>query len=296
MLDDPLWPAALRADRDGLVAGYRSGRADAAARDLPASYPPSAQDGGAAALGRRGAVQAHADQRHLPGRGQPGRRPPGRLQRVWRLRDRVQLRRQEHPDDELSARRRRPRGRRSSPRSMCAPSSRWATGGRSGSAAGTRGSGVRPAAAVVTADVVVIAAGTLGSNEILLRSAGQGAHRRPTGSGADSPATATCSGWPTECAGRQRHRLGHPGAEPRASARAVHHRRDRRPGQPNRSDDVIIEDACIPGRAGAADPGDDGPAGLAAMDPRRARRRSASSARRWRGASAAGCTTCRRSS
>ena len=111
VLDDPLWPAALRADRAGLVAGYERAEEMLQPETYPALVPPSAQGGGAAALGRRGAVQAHAHQRHLPGRGQPGRRPPGRLQRVWRLRDRVQLRGQEHPADELSARRGCPRGR-----------------------------------------------------------------------------------------------------------------------------------------------------------------------------------------
>ena len=113
VLADPVWPQVLRDDADGMRDGY----ARAAEMLRPASYPDDfpqleklvrARGGGRQP---RRAVLPAPDQRQLrAGRHQPRRRLPAGLQAVRRLRQRLQLRRQEHADHELPPR--RPESRR----------------------------------------------------------------------------------------------------------------------------------------------------------------------------------------
>ena len=112
VLDDPVWPQALRDDAAvGMKAGLRPRGGDAQARAVPAGLP-AAREARRPAGGRRPprrALLPAADQRQLRGRRQPRRRVPAGLPPLRRLRQRLQLRGQEHADHELPARRPEPR-------------------------------------------------------------------------------------------------------------------------------------------------------------------------------------------
>ena len=109
VFEDDCWPHALQVDRAGMDAAYARAERMLSPTPYPATFPPLAKMEALRSAADGPHLVPDAHQRHLPRRAQRGRRAPGGVHRVRRLRDRVQLRRQEHPPHELPARRRGPR-------------------------------------------------------------------------------------------------------------------------------------------------------------------------------------------
>ena len=161
--------------------------------------------------------------------GQPGRRPAGRLHRVRRLHGRVQCRRQDDGAFDLSRRCGQPRREhvRRAPRSATSSApgdGRWRVlfRGRPDRAATV------PHPLGHGAGIVVLAAGTLGSNEILMRSRERGlavsdaarqAASRPTPTPSPSATTTTRRSMPSASAIRRARRCRRP--VPASSASSI---------------------------------------------------------------------------
>ena len=163
---------AAAAPPRGPAAVHAGGQGDARVQPVPAVLAGPAQAAGPGAGGGRpgppGDPPRH--QRDVHQRPERGRGGAERVHAVRRLLLRLQLRRQEHGPDELPARRARAR------RAHLHRGGRAVRAALPGHLAGRlrrarrRARALRRAPRFVTADVVVLAAGTLGSTQILLRS------------------------------------------------------------------------------------------------------------------------------
>ena len=108
VFEDPRWPAQVRADLATLVQqGYDRAREMLKPTPYPDTFPGASQDGRAGEIGAIPGTEVLPDahQCDVRGQDQPRGRTAEHLHHVRRLRDRLQLRRQEHHPDELSARR-----------------------------------------------------------------------------------------------------------------------------------------------------------------------------------------------
>ena len=163
--------------------------------------------------------------------------------------------------DELPARRRRPRGRgvlRGRGRAPSCPRGTAAAGSSPSTSPADGRARFDAPASFVFADVVVLAAGTLGSTEILLRSRDRGPGHLPARLGGASAATATS--WPSPTTSRTPTCGGSAPAgrtvTARERGRPVHHRHDRpHRGRHARPGSLLIEEGAIPGALRAADAG-----------------------------------------
>ena len=193
---DDRWPAPLRQHPEVLRPFMQRGQGDARVQPVPAgrgrSCPSCRPSSGRRPASGRPVVRPDLNVTFK--RPERGRGAAERVQPVRRLLLRLQLRRQEHGPDELPPRRVRARGAHLHRGRRC---SRCGAARAPGGWASTS-SGEGPATSrFVTADVVVLAAGTLGSTQILLRSRDLGTAGVGAARGTGSPVTATCSRSPT---------------------------------------------------------------------------------------------------
>ena len=247
VLDDPLWPAALRADRAGLVAGYERAEEMLQPETYPASYPPlhkveALQRSAAGAPFRLtpinvtfragvNPVGVHQDACNGCGDCVTGCNFGAKNTLLMNyLPDAVAHGAEVFTEVDV--------------RSVERVGDGWAVWFQP---LGSGRAGFRPPPQAVRADLVVIAAGTLGSNEILLRSAANGltvsgrVGHRFTGNG-DMLGYSYGVAGEVNGTGMGSHATD-PADPPGPCITAVIDDRDR----PDPLDDVIIEDAVIPG-------------------------------------------------